>query len=172
MNAHNNSNPLSQHEDNLNSLDDQLRLHLDEVATQVKAQELAKMIGKDDFDRIIQFWFKLNFAQSTALPSVTQYRFSPCPFPVKAFSFKDVLHSCRKCCNFTNEILEKIKNMGIKVDDELRKLVETEPQSVVEDAVEAYEEALKQRRVKYHESFLKAAIRKRYAPNYHKGIAA
>jgi endonuclease III-like uncharacterized protein len=138
MNAHNNSNPLSQHEGNLNSLDDQLKLHLDEVATQRKAQELAKMIGKDDFDRIIQFWSKLNFVQS----------------------------------NFTNEILEKIKNMGIKVDDELRNLVETEPRSLVENALEAYEEALKQKRVSYHASFLKAAIRKRYAPNYHKGIAA
>ena len=138
MNAHNNSNRLSQHQGNLNSLDDQLKLHLNEVANQAKAQELAKIIGKDEFDLITQVWPKLNFAQS----------------------------------DFTNEILENIKNMGIKVDDELKNLVETEPQSVVRDAFEAYKEALEQKRVSYHASFLKAAIRKRYAPNYYKGIAA
>ncbi|MHC5597791.1 MAG: hypothetical protein ACYTXC_17945 [Nostoc sp.] len=40
-------------------------------------------------------------ATITALPAIIQYRFSPCSSPSIAFSFKDVPHSCRKCCNTT-----------------------------------------------------------------------
>ncbi|WP_414551723.1 ABC transporter substrate-binding protein [Anabaena sp. CCY 0017] len=36
---------------------------------------------------------------NTALPAIMQYRFILCPSPIIAFSFGDVPHSCRKCCN-------------------------------------------------------------------------
>ncbi|WP_373525630.1 hypothetical protein [Nostoc sp.] len=38
---------------------------------------------------------------NTALPAIMQYSFYPCLSPIITFSYEDVPHSCRKCCNLT-----------------------------------------------------------------------
>ncbi|MEO0970829.1 MAG: hypothetical protein AAFX80_21525 [Cyanobacteria bacterium J06639_18] len=113
----------------VNVLSEQLQQHLDLVL----AGELAKLIGKDNFDRITQAWLKEgSFVRS-----------------------HDV-----------EEILNEMKIMGIKIDDELESLLESVTPIELRNAFDAYKEALKEERVKHHEKFLKAAIKNKYVPNY------
>lgn len=72
--------------------------------------------------------------------------------------------------HYVEQILDEMKIMGIKTDNELVKLVKSVTPVEARDAFDAYKEALKEGRVQHHEKFLKAAIANKYVPNYRKKI--
>lgn len=111
-------------------ISEQFQQHLDLVL----AQEIAKLIGKDNFERINRAWFKENSVSS----------------------------------HYVEQILDEMKIMGIKIDNELEVLIKSVTPIQARDAFDAYKEALKEGRVQHHEKFLKMAIIKKYVPNYRK----
>ncbi|BDI18229.1 hypothetical protein ANSO36C_40310 [Nostoc cf. commune SO-36] len=69
---------------------------------------------------------KINYQEVTALPAIMQYSFSYCLSPNIAFSFEDVPHSCRKCCNLQNQENDNIPEPPRLLLDWLGSLTNTE----------------------------------------------